>query len=98
MFVAAFWMAEAGWDFVRAYRTRILGEDARVVLRSRWWFVSLDSVTAKWRDPRIVWSPSADEEVERARQRLLRRYYIALLVTVSAMSIPFILGAITGTV
>ena len=95
MFGVAFWMASAGWDFLRLYRTRVLGEDPRVVARSRWWLVSPGSLAAPWRDPRIVWSYSEDSEVERARRALLRRYFLAVVLIVAAMSLPFILEAIT---
>ena len=94
---AAFWMASAGWDFVRLYRTRVLGEDPRNVARSHWWLVSPGSLATPWRDPRIVWSPSQDPEVEHARRALLRRYFVAVVLIVLAMSIPFILEAIAGS-
>jgi len=97
MFGAGFWMASAGWNFLRLYRTRVLGEDPREVERSRWWQVSPGSVTASWKDPRIVWTSSEVPEVERARRALLRRYILALVLIVAAMSIPFMLEAITAS-
>ena len=93
---AGAWMLAAGWDFVRTYRIRVLHEDPRHVMRSRWWLVSFDSPLARWRDPRIVWTPAVDVEVERARRRFLRRYFVTLVVAVLAMGVPFAVRALSG--
>src|SRR2546425_13193761 len=96
VFAAGAWMLAAGWDFVRAYRIRVLHEDPRHVMRSHWWLVSFDSPHAPWRDPRIVWTPAKDVAVEQARRRFLRRYFVTLAVAVFSMGVPFALRALSG--
>lgn len=100
-FLAGFWMIGAQVEYVRLYQRRRDAGLARpddLAARysdepGRW---ATESFALSWRLWKIVWQPQQDATLERARRRVVRRWWLTVAVMFLGAPALVVVSALTA--